>query len=762
MKKVVDVVVLLLLVFLFVSCSKEKENLHPKDDSSKDKTENLTAYVNPFIATGGDGFYIGSGLPGATVPFGMIKLSPDTQGKLGTPHFYHCSGYYYPDEYIAGFSHMHLYGTGVPEYGTFLVLPRTELVLDNIREKYYRLGFDKANEIATPGFYSVVLENGVKVELTATEYVGFHRYTFPADAENRCLLLDAAHVLPSAEAVDSHMKISQTDGSISGWLFVKGGYSGRFGGYKTYFYAKTDSEIKDVYTWDDSLAATESSDECSGAVCGGYICFGNDVQVVNLHVAISFVSEEGARKNLELEPIDKFDDAQVAANDTWNTLLNRIKIDGATEEQKTIFYTALYHSMMMPTVLSDADGSYMGFDKQVHKANWGRYYSDFSLWDTFRTQHELLAIVYSEFQKEMVYSLLAMANEGGYFPKWPLATGYTNGMIGTHADIVVADSYLYGIEFPAEEAFSKLLLTADGKPDPNSGASGRSGIDEYLNLGFVAADKTGASVSRTLEFAHDDYALCLFARALGKDSDAERLCSRAANWKNLYNKDLGFFMARNSDGEFLDVEDFDPTHWYDYYTEADAWQYLFYVPQDVDGLAEEMGGKESFVNRLIDFFENSIAEEESLDEVEKQLPRTYYWHGNEPDLHTAFMFSAMGRPDLSCKYSQWIANTNYKNAPNGLAGNDDAGTLSSWYIFASSGIYPFAGTNQFMLSCPFFESVSFELPNGRSLILKRIGELRSDGCIDHITLNGEDLDRFVLSWDDIKMGAEIDVYMCAN
>jgi predicted alpha-1,2-mannosidase len=427
-------------------------------------------------------------------------------------------------------------------------------------------------------------------------------------------------------------------------------------------------------------------------------------------------------------PTFDFEDARTDAEAAWEALLGRVELHGTSEREFEIFYTALYHTLLMPTLASDVDGSYRGLDGEVHTADFP-YYTDLSLWDTFRTQHPLLTLLYPEYQTNFLRSLARMAKDGGYMPRWPLGTGYTGGMLGESATIVFADSYEKGVTIPADEvavAYAAMRKTAMAPVPADSPYPGRTGVLDYIALGYVPMEAGGSSVSWTLESAYNDFALASLATALGEPDDAAMFTARAGNYRNTYDPVSGLMVGRRKDGSF--VADIDPLGWQDFYAEGNAMQYLWYAPHDLPGLAELMGGRDVMLDRLRDLFKNSEAEVIGI------MPQQYYWHGNEPDLHAAFIFTALGEPAETARWSRWIGDKRYNDGPGGLAGNDDAGTLSAWYILAASGLYPLAGTDTYLVGSPRFTRMTLHLPGG-DLVLDA-PEASADAIyVDGATLN---------------------------
>ena len=439
-----------------------------------------------------------------------------------------------------------------------------------------------------------------------------------------------------------------------------------------------------------------------GREVGVWMSFGEGKEPVELQVGISFVSLEGARRNLDSEQKSwDFDGTHKATRDAWEKKLSVVKVAGGSETHRRIFYTALYHVLQMPTILMDVDGSYRGFDLKVHKAKDFVYYSDFSLWDTYRTLHPLLVLLYPKIQRDMVHSLLAMMREGGELPRWPLATGYTSTMVGASADIVIADTYIKGIkDFDVEAAYQGMRRLAMGPPTSGSKYGGRSQIENYVKLGYVPADKRSGSASVTMEFAYNDYAIAKLAKALGKQEDHTLFMKRSTNYKNVWDSKLKFFRGKNSDGTWR--SEFTDKRWTKDYVEGTAWQYLFFVPHDTPGLVALFGGKDEALKKLDELFQKT---EQEMKQPNAINLRTYYWHSNEPDLHFATLYQQLGRPADTQRWVRWIMDKLYKDAPDGLAGNDDGGTLSAWYVFNAMGIYPIPAKDLYLLTSPSFTRV---------------------------------------------------------
>lgn len=740
------------------------------------KPDELGKYVNPFIGTGGFPTYTSADdFPGPSMPFGMVRLSPDTDFSIrrsiknipfGSILGYlipndnpvSTAGYYYGDNRIIGFSHTRLAGTGAWEGGNFRVIPS---IGDNAYQNYidgkYSL-YSHENEIATPGYYSVVFpKEKILAELTASERVGFHRYTF-AKEEAPHILIDVASILKGRTS-EGEVNIIPESSEVEGAIRIFGSFSGRYGGIKAYFIAKFNKPFKDYGVWngDDFLANTKYT---KGDKLGADIVFeksGAD-EVIELKLGISYVSIENARENLEAETGNKgFDEIVSSAQQLWEDKLSLIKVEGGTEDQRNIFYTALYHSLQMPTVFNDVNGDYMGFDKQVHKADGYRYFTDLSLWDTFRTAHPLYALIAPQDQRDMMVSLVEMSKQGGgKLPRWPSGHGYSGSMLGASADIVIAESYLKGIrDFDVETAYQAMRNVALGIDLPNCKFNARRGIKEYLKYKYCPAEMMDQAVSRTLEYAYADDAISKLAAALGYDDDAKLFYEHSQYYRNTWNPETQYFHPRNSTGEF--VGEFKPLKltYFDFaekytndYVEGSALQWRWALFFDPEGLISLFESKEYFVNELNEFFALSDSS------LGRWTPGSYYWHGNEPDIHAAYLFNSADRPDLTQKWVRWIMDNKYSTDYFGIEGDDDAGTLSSWYVFSALGFFPVAGSDIYQLGTPLFKKAEIKIGENKLTIITE-NYSPTNKYVSKVWLNGELLDRTWFKHSEIAEGGEI-------
>ncbi|HLM73141.1 MAG TPA: GH92 family glycosyl hydrolase [Polyangiaceae bacterium] len=707
-------------------------------------TAPLIRYVDPFIGTGGLGFGVGSAFPGPQRPFGMVRPGPDTMNKSGAVAFAHCSGYSYEDDHIYGFSQTRMHGTGIVDYGTIGFLPTIGMTSEKTAAKGRKIGFSHDKEIASPGFYEVSLNDGTKVELTAAERVALHRYTFPKGAD-AAVLIDIGHALPDVSIVDGKIDIDPASSTITGFSHFVGGYSNRFGGMPVYFAARFARPFVKHGVWKAGVLAEGEAAQTGGDI-GAWVNF--DVasdQSVGVAVAISFIDVEHAKASLEAEAaIFDFNATKKSAEEAWETALGRVLIEARSERDLEVAYTALYHTLLMPTLATEADGSYRGMDGQVHAANGFRYYTDLSLWDTYRTLHPWLSLVYPEIQRDMVRSITAMALEGGAPPQWPLGIGETGGMVGDSSAVVVADSWARGVRDVDLGAAYALLKESATQKLPKWG---RDHVEEYTTKGWISIESGGSSGSSTLEYALDDAALAAIAEALGETEDAAMFRERGGNWKNLWDASSGLLVGRRADGSFASQDD--PTVWQDYWAEGTTWHYTWFAPQDIDGLAGAMGGRDKMINRLDEFFAMS-----SCQAAGHLLPKPYYWHSNEPVLFVPWIYSELDDAARTAKWTRWALASEYGDGPDGLPGNDDGGTMSAWWLFSASGIFPRIGTAEYLLGAPILPRVTLKLPGGDFVISSK-GP--ANGYPVAATLNGEKLPRPRFNHAQIEKGGELEI-----
>jgi predicted alpha-1,2-mannosidase len=729
----------------------------------------LGQHVNPFIGTGGLSYLCGNEFPGACVPFGMVRLSPDTVSNSGR-RATNTSGYYYRDSQILGFSHTRLAGTGATDGGSFLVVPVTGRDSAEAVRHGLRAPFSHREEVAFPGYYSITLpERGLRVELTAGRRVGLHRYHF-APGDKPHLLIDVSSVLGRGKCKDAHVRILPGAREVEGSVRTFGTFSGRYGGIPVHFVARADWAFTSFATWQDGtsqpLKATADGDDVGAALMfdnkdsnengsGKGSGKKHDPHTIELKVGVSYVSVQNARENLDREALSQdFDAVLENAKREWEAKLGRIRVSGGTAKEQTLFYTALYHALQMPTAFSDANGDYLGFDGHVHRAKDFDYYTDMSLWDTFRTVHPLFSLIAPREQRDMAVSLVEMSRQGGYLPRWPSGNGYSNSMFGTPADIMLTETYLKGIrDFDVEAAYQAMRKTALG-PTRNSRFSGRAGIEDYLKFGYCPSDLMKQSVARTLEYSYADHSIARLARELGHSDDAALFEKHALAYRKLWNPETQYFQPRDSHGAF--VGDFRPllltyldrggkyTH---AYVEGSALQWRWGVPFDAPALISLFKSKDYFVEELEQFFSHSVPQ------VNVQ-PNGYYWHGNQPDLYSVYLFNAAGRPDLTKKWVHWILEHKYGDQENGLDGNDDGGTISAWYVLSSLGIFPTAGSDRYELVSPLWKRAEINLGNHR-LVINGNPDAAHPAASERVRLNEAVLSRTWLAHKELANGGTL-------
>jgi len=727
------------------------------------KAGELGQWVNPFIGTGGLPWGCAMLFPGATAPFGLVRLSPDTTFPGGV-NLLKCgnAGYYYGHKHIWGFSHTRLSGTGIRDQGHFRVTPAIGNT-DPTARMDNPLVFSHKQETATAGYYAVALPGiNALAELTATDHVGAHRYTFNT-AEDAHLFIDATSAL-EGKSSEGKITVLPESGEIVGEARVHTGFTNRYDGLKGYFVAQVNAPIQSYSTWNgDENAAGRASTE--GDNVGVDLNFGNvKSQPIELKIGISFVSVENARENLNAEAGQTdFEGVRDLTRANWEGRLSSIEMTSADAQVKTNFYTAMYHSMIMPTNFTDVNGEYLGFKNTIGKADGYTYRTDMSLWDTFRSTHPLYVLIAPDVQLDSVKSLVEMAKIGGSLPRWPSGAGYTGSMLGTPADMVIAESYLKGItDFDVEAAFGYMKNTALGGAP--AGIDRRDMADIYVQYGYVPADiMLEESVASTLEYAWADASIGLLAEALGKTEDAARFTAMSKSYKNVFEPESKYFRARNSDGSWDKNFGLNVTSFYDEilpftdlataYCEGGARHWRWCVPQDPAGLIDLMGGKDYFVSELDQFMKDASKFRAAAD------PGPGYWHGNQHDMHAIYLFDDAGRPDLTQKWVRWALTERYSNDVNGLDGNDDGGTLSGWYVFSAIGFYPVAGTDRYWIGAPIVESAKVNMGGGKVLNVAAKNQSAQNIYVQSVTLNGQRLTNSILTHAQIANGGDLTFVM---
>lgn len=708
------------------------------------------------IGTDNFGVAFGGTFPGATRPFGMIQPGPETS-NLGKPGILHVAGYHYDDVYLEGLSLCHISGIGAPDYGHLLFMGVDGMSAAKTTEKGYRQKYSHAGETFRVGHYAVDLDTGLRAEATASLRAALLRFTFPADADP-VILIDLGHGSAGADdkaaviITDAEVTLDPDGRRVSGFATLNGSLSGRIGGIQTFFAAELDAPVTASGIWEQG-ELHEGETHRKATVTSPRVRLGAWLKVtppeggvVHVKAAISFIDEAAARANLDAE-IAGFDFDGVAADTAtaWNDVLGRVEAEGGTPDERVITYTALYHSFLMPNLFTDADGRYRGFDRQVHAAEGFRFFSNFSMWDTYRTTHSLITWLLPDLSRELMQSLTIMKAQGGFFPKWPIGLGEGGSMVGESAFIVLADAWIKGVTaFDTATAWQGVVDQLLLKPGADPAAGMRECYPAYAQLGWCPADQQDGSASKTLEYAYDDFAAAVLARGLGHAAEADLLDARArAAYASIWRPVEKFFDGRNADGSFL--EPFEEFTWLDQWTEGNAWQYRFFVPWDAPGLAALFGGAEGLVHELTRFFEGSVPE------VGLPMPGKYYWHGNEPDIHSAWMFSDVGRPDLSAEWVRWVMATKYKATPDGIDGNDDCGTLSAWYAFSALGLYPVPGRDDYLIASPVFSHTVVHLAGG-DLVIDAPGAGPDNRYVQSATWNGKPLNEARLRHAELPGG----------
>lgn len=725
----------------------------PADDTDG---MHLTERVDPFIGTGGNRYVCAHNMPGACVPFGVLRLSPDTVSKFGATAT-NTSGYYHPDPFILGFSHTRLCGTGAVDGGHIRVMVAgDDSPLPQLRGGM-QVEFSHDDESASPGYYSVNLpEVGVRVELTATSRVGLHRYTFEAGRTPR-IVIDVGSALGRGSSEDCEVHVHPEAQEVTGTARTFGSFSGRYGGLQVYFAARLRQTWKEVSLWTGDEIVTDKL-TTSGDDVGVQLSFGetDERRLIEMAVALSHVSIENARENLNSELGERtFEEARAAAASTWERTLSAVQIEGGRKSDQKIFYTALYRAFTMPTLFNDVNGQYIGFDKRVHQAEGFDYYTDMSLWDTFRTTHPLYTLLVPDRHRDMLVSLVKMAEQGGNLPRWPSGAGYTNSMFGAPTEIAVAEAYLKGIrDFDVETAYRVMRKAALESAPEGAPYSGRRNIAEFIEYGYCPSDLMSKAVAKTLEYASTDAAIGRLAEALGKEEDAKLFTERGQSYRNIWNSETEFFQPRDAAGEFSTplkpelLTYLDPQGTFtDDYVEGSALQWRWAVSHDGEGLVSLFSSREKFVEELETFFVGSIPQV-------GLVPNGFYWHGNQPDIHSVYLFNNAGRPDLTQKWVRWILKHKHGTGPDGIDGNDDGGTLSAWYVWSSLGLYPVVGTDRYELGSPLWDRATINMGQYQLEIIA------DNNATDHVyvtrvELNGQPLDRWSITHDEIAEGGTL-------
>lgn len=734
-------------------------------------------YINPLIGTQ----RMGHTYPGATVPFGSVQLSPDTDTiayelnkKYNGKAYEYCAGYQYEDKTIVGFSHTHFSGTGHSDLGDFLIMPTTGTLQLNpgTADKPlsgYRSVYSHVNETASANYYKVRLDdNNIIAELTTSQRVGFHRYTFPS-AEQAHIILDLMHGIynHNEKNVWTFVRI-ENDTLITGYRQTQG-----WARTRTVYFAMSFSRPVKQYgarKYDENniykgfwrkFDESKNFPEAAGKNIRMYFDF--DVKAgeqVLVKMALSPVSTAGALANMKAEiPHWDFDRTRREGEQLWEKELNRIKVETLTEDDKINFYTAMYHAFINPTVYMDTDGSYKGLDQNIHKADGFTNYTTFSLWDTYRALHPLFNVVQPKRNVDMIKSMLAHYDQSVHhaLPVWSHYANENWCMIGYHSVSVIADAIAKGNDdFDKEKALKACISS--------SNLSYFDGLEYYIAKNYVPEDKNGASVSKTLEYAYDDWCIAQIAGKMGDQAVADEYTKRSHSYKNVFDPATGFMRPKLNDGTFK--KEFDPldTHGQGF-IEGNAWNYSLYVPQDPDELVQMNGGKEKFTQHLDSLFTMTLPDKyfANTEDITRDGIIGNYVHGNEPSHHVAYLYNWTGHPEKTQQRVRMILDAMYKPKPDGLGGNDDCGQMSAWYIFSSLGFYPVApGSDRYAIGSPKVKEAVLNLENGKTFTITAKNQSAKNVYVTKLELNGKLLDRTYLTHKEIMDGGQLVFYMSSK
>ncbi|AQX87501.1 sugar hydrolase [Elizabethkingia bruuniana] len=720
---------------------------------------------------------MGHTFPGATVPFGAVQLSPETDtisyelnGKYNGDVYKYCAGYRYEDKTITGFSHTHFSGTGHSDLGDFLIMPTTgQLKLNpgtaSNPESGYRSRFSHNDEISEAGYYKVKLQDyNILAELTATTRVGVHRYTFPKSDQAHIILdLMAGIYNYNDKNVWTYVRVND-DKTITGYRQTNGWARTRTVYFAMKFskpfksYGQKNYDGKRVYNgfW-RKFDQNKNFPEIAGKQIRMYFDFDTqENEAIEVQLAISPVSQANAMENLEKETGSlSFEQVKAKAQEDWNKELNKIVIRG-TEDQKVNFYTAMYHTFINPTIYMDANGEYKGLDQNIHKAEGFTNYTTFSLWDTYRALHPYFNIIQPKRNADMVKSMMAHYEQSS-LKMLPIWSHYANEnwcMSGYHSVSVIADAIIKGnYTGDAKAALMACVATANKR--------NYEGIGDYIDKGYIPSEKNGTSVSNTLEYAYDDWAIAQLAKHLGETEIYNQFIKRSENWRNNFDKTTGFMRPRLADGSFKKDFDLLSTHGQGF-IEGNSWNYSFFVPHNPEGLIQQMGGKQKFASKLDKLFSMHLPDEFFADteDITREGIIGGYVHGNEPAHHVAYFYNWTGQPWKTQKQVRHILEMQYKSTPDGLGGNDDTGQMSAWYILSSLGFYPVApGSEDYAIGSPAVSNAVLTLENGKNFEIEAVNQSPENVYVQKILLNGKEIKNFTLKHSDIMNGGKIVFYM---
>lgn len=710
------------------------------------ETENLLQYVDPFIGTAEHGHVY----PGATVPFGAVQLSPDN----GTQGWDWCAGYNYADNIIVGFSHTHLSGTGIGDLCDVSMMPAVAAVDFNTqpedpKKASYAATFQHEKESAAPGYYSVQLDNGIKVELTAARHAGVQRYTFPEGAQ-KFVLLDLGFAINWDAPTETAIRMQDRMKGFTGYRFSTGWAKDQ----RLHFALDFSTPATGITIADSTALQTET--DVKGRRLRALFMFPPETTELVVKTGISSADEQGARAALASVADKSFDQVKADAQQDWQEELSKIQVHTPNEDIKKIFYTSLYRTCLAPVAYSDPNGFYKACDGNVHQAGGYTRYDIFSLWDTFRAANPLYTITQPDKINDFIRSMLAHYEECGLLPVWSLLGNETNTMTGYHAIPVIVDAYLKGYrDYDANLAFEAMRASA---------MQDIRGTNFYREYGYIPYDKDGQSVTKTLEYAFDDWCIAQMAKALGRDDDYQVFMQRAQSYRPLFDASTGFMRAKLSNGEWK--APFDPQfsdHNFDVaeYTEGNAWQHSWFVPQDVKGLIGLHGGPTPFIAKLDSLFtvSSEIRGENASADISGLIGQ--YAHGNEPSHHIAYLYAYAGAHWKTQERARNIMETQYNSQPNGLCGNEDCGQMSAWYVFSAMGFYPAnPASGIYVLGSPMFEKVKIPLGEEKAfeLAVKNYGQ----PYIQSATINGQPLGRPYITHAELMAGASLELIMGPN
>ena len=740
------------------------------------QTEQLIQYVNPFVGTQ----RMGHTYPGATVPFGAVQLSPDTDtigyednGQYNRRVYEYCAGYQYDDPTIVGFSHTHFSGTGHSDLGDFLIMPTTgDLKLnpgtEENPESGYRSRFSHDNETAEPDYYKVLLEDyGITAELTTSNRVGFHQYTFP-EKEEAHIILDLKHGIYNYDGKNiwTFVRI-ENDSLVTGYRQTHGWartrtvyFAMEFGkAFKSYGHKKYDNSIYNGFY--RKFDEEQNFPEMAGHDIRAYFDF--DVEggeQILIKFAMSSVSTEGALNNLREEiPEWNFEEVKTAGQESWNEELSRIAVETMNEEDKLIFYTALYHTCLTPIIYEDVDGKYRGLDQNIHESEGFTNYTIFSLWDTYRALHPLFNLIQPDRNRDMIKSMLAHYGQSVHhmLPVWSHYANENWCMIGYHSVSVIADALMKGVYTDDPDYALEACINTATYPKYD-------GLEDYMKLGYVPEDRNSSSVSKTLEYAYDDWAIAQIA-GIAEDYQAhDKFIERSKNYKNVFDPVSKFMRPKLSNGIFRD--EFDPLNTHGQgFIEGNAWNYGLYVPHEPERLVEMMGGKEEFSIMLDSLYTMQLTDEhiEANEDITHDGIIGLYVHGNEPGHHIPYLYNWTDQPYKTQERVRMICNTMYANAPDGLCGNDDCGQMSAWYIFSALGFYPVCpGSEDYAIGSPTIVSAEIKLSKRRTLKISTENQSPENVYVQEVTFNGRKLENWIIRHSDIMRGGELKFVMGEN